>query len=98
MVGEVIGIGVCLLLWGARAYLATKYLIKYKVAGEVRWAWKRGTPDWVTRAMPVLESLGWAAVLGLIVWWLFRAIPIVAALALAMCISDEVALGCSGLC
>jgi len=69
MVGEAIGIAVCLLLWGTRAFLASKYQVKYRVAGEPRWAWKRGTPDWIARAVPWLEFVGWVALLGAIACW-----------------------------
>jgi hypothetical protein len=72
MVGEAIGVGLCLLLWGTRAYLAAKYMVKYRVGGEGRRGWKHGVPDWVTRIMPWLEFLGWVALLGSIAWWVFH--------------------------
>ena len=53
MVGEATGVVLCLLLWGARAFLAAKYQVKYRVAGEIRWAWKRGT----TSKLLMLSSL-----------------------------------------
>jgi hypothetical protein len=78
MVGEAVGITLLLLPWVARAYVVAKYRIKHMAAGKVRWAWKRGTPDWVTRAMPWLEFLSWAALLGFIAWWLLRPVPVMA--------------------
>jgi hypothetical protein len=78
MVGEVVGVSVCLVFWGTKAYLATKYRIKCRIGGEDRWAWRHGTPDWVTRVMPWVEFLGWVALLGFIACWLFHAVPVVA--------------------
>jgi len=72
MVGEAVGIGVSLVLWGTRACLAAKYALKYSVGREHRRAWKHGTPDWITRIMPWLEFLGWVALLGSMVWWVLR--------------------------
>jgi hypothetical protein len=94
MVGEVVAVGVCLLLWGARAYLATKYVIRYRVAGERRWAWRRGTPDWITRAMPWLEFLSWIALLGFIAWWVLSPVHVMAVAPLARCFSPDAALRC----
>jgi hypothetical protein len=94
MVGEAIGIGLCLLLWGAKAYLATRYVIKFRIAGEERWAWKRGTPDWVTLAMPWLQFLSWVVLLGLIAWWVFHAVRGIAAIALATSFSPGIAPRC----
>ena len=78
MVGEAACLGVCLFAWGTRAYLAAKYRIKYQIARENRWAWKHGTPDWVTRIMPWLQFLGWLALLGFIANWLLRAVAVLA--------------------
>jgi hypothetical protein len=72
MVGGAVGIGLCLLLWGTRAYLAAKYVVKYRVGREYRRAWKHGTPDWVTRVAPWLEFLGWVALLASIAWWVLH--------------------------
>jgi len=72
MVGGAVGIGLCLLLWGTRAYLAAKYVVKYRVGREYRRAWKGGTPDWLTRVMPWLEFLGWVALLASIAWWVLH--------------------------
>ena len=79
MLAEAAGIGLCLLLWGTRAYLAAKYRVKYRIGGEDRRAWKRGTPDWVTRVMPWLEFLGWVALLASIAWWVLRPASVVSA-------------------
>jgi hypothetical protein len=79
MVGEAVGVGVCLFLWGTRAYLTAKYAIKLKAGGEERREWKHGTPDWVTRIMPWLEFLGWVALLGCIAWWVFHPAPVTGA-------------------
>ena len=68
MVGEAAGIALCVLLWGARAYVTARYRVRYRFAGKVRWIWKQGTPDWITRAAPRLEFLSWVAVLGLLAW------------------------------
>jgi hypothetical protein len=72
MVGEAVGAGVCLLLWGTRACLAAKYVLKYRTGREHRRTWKSGTPEWVTRIMPWLEFLGWVALLGCLAWWVFH--------------------------
>jgi hypothetical protein len=69
MVGEVAGISVCLAFWGTKAHLAAKHRIKHRIGGEDRWAWKHGTPGWVTRVMPWLEFLAWVALLGFLAWW-----------------------------
>ncbi len=66
MVGEAAGIALCVLLWGARVYVAAKYPVRYTLAGKVRRGWKQGTPDWITRAAPWLEFLSWVAFLGLL--------------------------------
>jgi hypothetical protein len=72
MLAEAAGIGLCLLLWGTRAWLSAKYVVKYRMGGEARRAWRHGTPDGVTRIMPWLEFLGWVALLGSIAWWVFH--------------------------
>lgn len=72
MVGEAIAICLCVLAWAARLYVATKYQLRYKVAGQVRWTWKRATPDWITRVTPWLSFLSWVALLGLVFWWAYR--------------------------
>jgi hypothetical protein len=72
MVGEAVGVVVCLLLWGARACLAAKYVLKYSVGREHRRTWKPGTPNWVARIMPWLEFLGWVVLLGCFAWWVFH--------------------------
>ncbi len=72
MVVETLGMVLCVLLWGARVYVAAKYRIRYRVAGKVRWVWKQGTPDWITRAVPWLEFLSWVALLGLLAWLALR--------------------------
>jgi hypothetical protein len=72
MVGEAVGVGVCLLLWGTRACLAAKYVLKYRTGREARRGWKPGTPEWVTRIMPWLEFLGWVALLGCLAWWVLH--------------------------
>jgi len=84
MVGEGAGVGLCLLLWGTRAYLAARYRLKYRVGGEERRTWKRGTPDWVTRVVPWLEFLGWVALLASIAWWLFHPTSVGGAMALEL--------------
>jgi hypothetical protein len=66
---------VCLILWGARAFVTSKYQVKYRVGGETRRAWKRGTPDWITRAVPWLEFVGWVALLGAIACWALDPVP-----------------------
>jgi hypothetical protein len=76
MVGEAAGVSVCLLSWGTKAYLASKYRIRYRIGGENRWAWKHGTPDWVTLLRPWLELLGWLGLLGFIVCWLLHPVPV----------------------
>jgi hypothetical protein len=78
MIGEAVGLSVCLVFWGTRAYLTAKYRIRHRIGGEVRWAWKHGTPDWVTRVMPWLEFLGWMALVGFIACWMLHAVPVVA--------------------
>jgi hypothetical protein len=83
MVGEATGVGLCLFLWGARAYLAAKYMVKSTIGGEMRRAWKHGTPDWVTRILPWLEFLGWVALLGSIAWWVFHPTSVGGAMARA---------------
>ena len=35
MLAEAVGIGLCLLLWGTRAYLAAKYVVKSRIGREV---------------------------------------------------------------
>jgi len=78
MVGELVGVGVCLVFWGTKPCLATNYRTKSRIGGEGRCAWRQGTPDWVTRVMPWLEFLGWVALLGFIASWLLHAVPEVA--------------------
>jgi hypothetical protein len=78
MVGEVVSVSVCMVIWGTKAYLATKYRIPSRIGREDRWTWKHGTPDWVTRVTPWLEFLGWAVLLALIVGWLFHPVPVMA--------------------
>jgi hypothetical protein len=92
MIREAVGFVLCLVLWLARVYVALKYQIRYRTAGEARWAWKRGTPDWITKAMPWLEFLSWAALVGFVAWWLLRPVPVMAAMGLAMRLSPDVAL------
>jgi hypothetical protein len=82
MVGEAVGLGVCLLLWATRACLAAKYILKYGMGQELRRAWKPGTPGWVTRIMPWLEFLGWVALLACIAWWVFHPASVGGAMAL----------------
>ena len=82
MVGEAIGVVVCLILWGARAFLASKYQVKYRVAREKRWAWKRGTPDWITRVAPWLEIVGWLALLAAFGCWAHLTLPAIAGMVL----------------
>ena len=94
MIREAVGFVLCLVPWLARAYVASKYQIRYRTAGEVRWAWKRGTPDWITKAMPWLEFLSWAALAGFVAWWLLRPVPVMAAMGLAMRLSPDTALEC----
>jgi hypothetical protein len=72
MLAETVGIGLCLLLWGTRAYLAAKYVVRSGIDGKDRRAWKEGTPDWITRVMPWLEFLGWVALLASIAWWVLH--------------------------
>jgi hypothetical protein len=76
MVGQAVGIALCVLLWGARVYVKAKYRVRYRVAGKVRWVWKQGTPDWITRAAPWLEFLSWAAFLGFLAWLAFRPVAV----------------------
>jgi hypothetical protein len=85
MLGEAVGIGLCLLLWGTRAYLAVKYVVKYRVGREYRRTWKHGTPDWVTRVAPWLEFLGWVALLGSIAWWVLHPASVVGATKVEVC-------------
>jgi hypothetical protein len=82
MAGEAIGVGLCLFLWGTRAYLAAKY--KCRIAGQARRAWRLGTPDWITRIMPWLEFLGWVALLGSVAWWVFHPTSVGGAAALKL--------------
>jgi hypothetical protein len=82
MVGEAVGVGVCLLLWGTRAWLGARYVVKQKVGQEKRRAWKPGTPDWVTQTMPWLEFLSWVALLGCIAWWVLHPVSVGGAMAL----------------
>ena len=79
MAGQVIGVVLCLLPWLARRYLISKYQIRYEIARERRWAWKRGTPDWITRIMPWLQFVGWVALLGFIAWLVLRPVPVIGA-------------------
>lgn len=72
MLAEAVGIGLCLLLWGTRAYLAAKYVVRSGIDGKDRRAWKGGTPDWIPRVMPWLEFLGWVALLASIAWWVLH--------------------------
>jgi len=80
MLGEAVGIGLCLLLWGTRACLSAKYVVKFRIGREYRRTWKRGTPDWVTRVAPRLEVLGWVALLGSIAWWVLHLASVVGAM------------------
>ena len=82
MVGEATGVVLCLLFWGARGFLASKYQVKYRVAGKIRWAWKRGTPDWVTRVAPWLEMVGGLALLAAFACWALHGVPAIAGMAL----------------
>jgi len=91
MVGEAAGIVVCLIFWGARAFLASKYQVRHRVMGEIRWAWKRGTPDWITRAAPWLEFVGWVALLTAIICWALHAVPVTGARPTAVFSSRDVA-------
>ena len=84
MVGEALGAGLCLILWGTRAYLTAKYRVKYRIGGVDRRAWKHGTPDWATRIMPWLEFLGWVALLAAIAWWLLHTTSVGGAMALEL--------------
>ena len=79
MAGQVIGVVLCLLPWLARLYVISKYQIRYEIARERRWAWKRGTPDWITRIMPWLQFVGWVALLGFIAWLVLRPVPVIGA-------------------
>ena len=94
MVGEAIGIVLCLLPWIARAYVTSKYRIRYRIAGERRWAWKRGTPEWIMLAMPWLEFLSWVTLLGFVAWWVLSPPHVMAGPTLAMPFSPDVALRC----
>jgi hypothetical protein len=94
MVGQVIGVVLCLLPWFARAYVTSEYRISYTVAGERRWVWKRGTPDWITLTMPWLEFLIWVALLGFITWWVLLPVHMMAVAPLAMSFSPDAALRC----
>jgi hypothetical protein len=76
MVEEVVGVGVCLAVWGTKAYLAAKYRVPDGIGREDRWAWKHGTPDWVSRVLPWLEFLGWVVLLAVIASWFFHAAPV----------------------
>ena len=69
--GQTLALALVLLLWGAKVYIRAKYGIKYKVAREERWAWKRGSPDWITKLLPWLQVLSWAALVGLVIWWAY---------------------------
>ncbi len=97
MVGQVIGVVLCLLPWLARGYVASKYQIRYGIAAERRWAWKRGTPDWITRITPWLEFVGWVALLGFIAWVVLRPVPVIAASVLVTCFSPHAFPGFSSL-
>ena len=88
------GVALCVLLWGARAFLASKYQIKYRVGGKVRRAWKRGTPDWIPRAVPWLEFFGWAGLLGAVAWWALHPVPVMGAVTVAIFRSRDVVAGC----
>jgi len=79
MIGEVGGGSVCVLCWGAWSYLAARHRSTHWVDGERRWAWKRGTPDWVTRIMPWLGFLGWVGLLVVMASWLLHAVPVAGA-------------------
>jgi hypothetical protein len=81
MVGEAVGVGVCVILWGTRAWLAAQYGVKQRTGREGRRAWKPGTPEWVTRIMPWLEFLGWAALLGCLAWWILHPVSVGGAVA-----------------
>jgi len=85
MLAETVGIGLCLLLWGTRAYLAAKYVVKYRIGREYRRAWKEGTPDWITRVMPWLEFLGWVALLASIAWWVLHPASVMGAMKVEVC-------------
>ena len=80
MVGEAVGVGLCLFLWGTRAYLTAKYAVKSRIDGKDRRTWKHGTPDWVTRVTPWLEFLGWVALLGSVGWWVLHPASVVGAI------------------
>ena len=98
MVGEAACLGVCLVAWGTRAYLAARYKIKYQIARENRWAWKHGTPDWVPRTMPWLQFLGWVGLLGFILCWSLRPVPLVGFLGLKVGPRAKLGSRCDGAC
>ena len=79
MLAEAAGIGLCLLLWGTRAYLGAEYVVRSGINGKDRRAWKEGTPGWITRVMPWLEFLGWVALLVSIAWWVLHPASVVGA-------------------
>jgi hypothetical protein len=79
MLAETVGIVLCLLLWGTRAYLAAKFVVRSGIDGKDRRAWKEGTPGWITRVMPWLELLGWVGLLASIAWWVLHAASVVGA-------------------
>ncbi len=72
MSGEAAGGIVCALLWVVRAYVRLRYRVRYKVGRKVRVAWRRGTPDWITRLMPWLVLLSWSALIVMLYWALLR--------------------------
>ncbi len=78
MVGEAVGIAVCVLLWGARLYVTARYRVRHRhrFAGKVWWVWRQETPDWITKAAPWLEFLSWVALLGLLAWLAFRPVAV----------------------
>ena len=70
MIRDPLAIALLLIPWLALASLAARFQVKYTVAGEVLWAWKGDTPNWIPLVMPWLRFLGWVALLGLVVWLL----------------------------
>ena len=91
MLAEAVGVGLCLLLWGTRAYLAAKYVVKSGIDGKDRRAWKGGTPDWIVRVMPWLEFLGWVALLASIAWWVLQPAPVLGTMGVR-CVHDPAGL------
>ena len=86
MAGEAVGVVLCLLLWGTRAYLAAKYVVKFRIGRGCHRTWKRGTPDWVTRIMPWLEFLGWVALLASVAWWVLHPTSVAGAMGGGVCV------------